>query len=686
MTSQIDELKPVTGTPTTASVRANFATAKSEISALQDATNGGPFLPLAGGSLVGPLYLDRDPTDPRQVVNKAYVDASGGGGGGGGIPDAPADGGTYGRSNGAWKPVVPSLGAGDVSLGGNLMLAGNYLHLAGSTGAAGPYLYGDAATMSLRLGAGNGNFTLLDSGGTTRHQFDAAGSHFAGLDISAGRDVVATRNLSAGGNYLYLAGGSGAVNAVGGPFLYADGTNLILHVGGGNGTVTLQDSAGTGRISLNPATGAIAAGAIATNGNLTVQTGTIYLSSVASGPYISASAAAFVLRAGSGNGKLIYQDFSGAERMAVDTAGNWWLRGVPFLSCDNTNSGYNKLYDNSGSVAIFLGWSGDSIHRNTSHLFQSRDGTVGFLRVDATQVLAYVPLNAQAGVNITAGGLAISTGNLVVGGTGYFGAAVTIHGGGNAALNVDNGGATIAGGLAVGQPAIFGGTVTIHGGGAVALNVDNGGIGTAGDVTCALTLRGGSGDAGNVRCYGTGDFINFRWDGFPYLRVNNAYERALVVSNANNIYQVNYGSAGPTGTLVEFTATNGTAIQVYADQAVSDARLKDKIADSAIDALAVLCAIPVRQFEWTAEAIGEFASRAPGLSPDEQQAARDNAEPLPVAIGLVAQEVAPHVPDAVVTRPDEMLGLKRDELWPYAIRAIQQLEARLAALETRRSS
>ena len=70
MTSQIDVTIPVTGNPTTASVRANFQTAADEISALQIAANGAPFLPLAGGTVTGSLYLTQDPTTGRQAVTK----------------------------------------------------------------------------------------------------------------------------------------------------------------------------------------------------------------------------------------------------------------------------------------------------------------------------------------------------------------------------------------------------------------------------------------------------------------------------------------------------------------------------------------------------------------------------------------------------------------------------------------
>lgn len=122
MPSQIDDTKPVEGNPTTLSVRANFSTAKAEITALQSLTTGGPFLPLAGGRLTGPMYLLNDPTDGRMPATKDYVDTHGTGGGSGGIPEAPSDGATYGRNTGAWVPVLRLTGGaltGALDVGGN---------------------------------------------------------------------------------------------------------------------------------------------------------------------------------------------------------------------------------------------------------------------------------------------------------------------------------------------------------------------------------------------------------------------------------------------------------------------------------------------------------------------------------------------------------------------------------------
>jgi hypothetical protein len=120
MPSQIDPTVPVTGNPTTASVRSNFQVAHDEITALQAATNQAPYMPLAGGRFTGTVWLAGDPTDAMMPATKGYVDA-GGSGGGGGIPEAPADGVTYGRRNGGWMGVLPLAGG---TMTGALTLAG----------------------------------------------------------------------------------------------------------------------------------------------------------------------------------------------------------------------------------------------------------------------------------------------------------------------------------------------------------------------------------------------------------------------------------------------------------------------------------------------------------------------------------------------------------------------------------
>ena len=71
------------------------------------AAAGGPFLPLTGGILVGALTLAADPVNAMHAATKQYVDSKSSGGG---IPDAPSDGTAYGRLNAAWTQVLPLTG------------------------------------------------------------------------------------------------------------------------------------------------------------------------------------------------------------------------------------------------------------------------------------------------------------------------------------------------------------------------------------------------------------------------------------------------------------------------------------------------------------------------------------------------------------------------------------------------
>jgi hypothetical protein len=117
MTSNIDPTIPVEGSPTTASVRANFAEAAAEITALQQATNNAPFLSLSGGTMTGALSLSGDPTSPLNPVTLNYFNAHAVAGG---IPEAPSNGNTYARLNASWVQVPTLAQMGD-NAGRNLI-------------------------------------------------------------------------------------------------------------------------------------------------------------------------------------------------------------------------------------------------------------------------------------------------------------------------------------------------------------------------------------------------------------------------------------------------------------------------------------------------------------------------------------------------------------------------------------
>jgi hypothetical protein len=204
----------------------------------------------------------------------------------------------------------------------------------------------------------------------------------------------------------------------------------------------------------------------------------------------------------------------------------------------------------------------------------------------------------------------LPNGNLVCQGTGYFGGDVTIHGGGAAALNVDNGGITVAG-----------------------LSSFGGGLAVTGTVSANL-LAGPSGGAGNIRCFG-GDWGNM----------------AFAISGGSFLISPDNGSSG-------YVFSNAGAF--------SDARLKTDIRDTDVDALAAICATPVRAFAWNERG----RELMPYASPE-------------VPCGLVAQELEETIPFAVgiSALAGDMRHIDHQNLVPYLLRAIQQLTERVVQLE-----
>jgi hypothetical protein len=99
------------------------------------------------------------------------------------------------------------------------------------------------------------------------------------------------------------------------------------------------------------------------------------------------------------------------------------------------------------------------------------------------------------------------------------------------------------------------------------------------------------------------------------------------------------------------------------DSSYSDARLKENVRDTDVDALEMLRQTPVRAFEWNA--------KGRELMPWARS----------VECGLVAQELEETIPVATGTAPfaDEPMYINDQNLTPYLIRAIQQIADRLDA-------
>jgi hypothetical protein len=212
VTSQIDMTLPVTGAPTTASVRANFTTASQEISALQAETTGAPFLSLSGGTMAGPITLAGDATSPRMPVTLEQFQA-GSSTGGGGIPEAPTDGALYGRESGAWKPAAaPGDLTAYVPLAGGT-LTGQLITTSGTPAAPGLAIGGPNSGFS-RSGAvlsiGVSSALVMSwsaTGGQLQLQLDANGQRIINLpNPTAPTDVLPLGYADS--RYLKLAGGT----------------------------------------------------------------------------------------------------------------------------------------------------------------------------------------------------------------------------------------------------------------------------------------------------------------------------------------------------------------------------------------------------------------------------------------------------------------------------------------------
>jgi len=205
-------------------------------------------------------------------------------------------------------------------------------------------------------------------------------------------------------------------------------------------------------------------------------------------------------------------------------------------------------------------------------------------------------------------------------------------------INAANGNLRAAGSLFVGGIQVYNNGGYLYSPSAMrtpGLVVD-GQIIVSGNVNASL-FCGPGGTTGNIKCW-----PGSAWGNMAFAAISGGY---LGVSADNGNSGFNY-------------APNGSW---------SDARLKTDIRDSKFDALAAILATPVRAYGWNEEGLK--------LMPW--------AEPVPV--GLVAQEVEEAMPFVVKTMPPvggaDARMIKDELLTPVLFRAIQQLAARLKALE-----
>jgi cytoskeletal protein CcmA (bactofilin family) len=189
------------------------------------------------------------------------------------------------------------------------------------------------------------------------------------------------------------------------------------------------------------------------------------------------------------------------------------------------------------------------------------------------------------------------------------------------------------------------------------------------------------------RIYSNGDFIICQnVDAHNDVCANGVFRRAalslggaprgaLIELYDNTLYDnLAFGanfSAAPSGRELRVTPDGGGTVgAIWIDGLVSDARLKENIRPTEVDALGVIVATPIRAWEWN-----EAGQKHLPLHPRTEE------------IGFVAQEVLETMPRVVLPpttgKEDDYYTLIDEYMMPYALRAIQQLAARLDALEAR---
>lgn len=287
----------------------------------------------------------------------------------------------------------------------------------------------------------------------------------------------------------------------------------------------------------------------------------------------------------------------------------------------------------------------------------------------------------QAAGQIYSGNSLSTAGSLVVTTTASVGGDLTVSGGGTA-ISAPNGNVSVGGVLGVGGAATISGDLTVYGGG-TAINAPDGNA-SIGGYTYTQRLCSLSGGAG---CLNLPDnsIVNFQQANgtILYYQINSG--AAHVVASTINAWDFLIEENGGDPNSYYLCAWDGGPGQQgneyqFFGQPASDARIKAKIADSAIDALALLRQIPLRRFEYL-----------PGVLPNPKKSGERNPARVPVDLGWIAQEVQAAIPRAVYASPHErapddpiptgVLSVAPEVLVPYLLRALQQLADRLDAME-----
>jgi hypothetical protein len=216
--SNIDPTKPTYGKSYTSDVRQNFQFAKDEIELLQRYFGNGPWLPTSGGQMLGHLYLNNDPVSNVEAATKQYVDNSLPAGG----PFLPLAGGTVSGTTTFQSSVL---------FGTNLAGTTNVrTHAAAANSATLQFYKGSTATTGHRWDITTGTDTT--GGQLSALAYDDAGAQKAGAVFQASR----YSGISNNGNPWWAI----APYTVGFARAVTPNENIGAKIGGGSGLIDTQ--------------------------------------------------------------------------------------------------------------------------------------------------------------------------------------------------------------------------------------------------------------------------------------------------------------------------------------------------------------------------------------------------------------------------------------------------------------
>lgn len=465
------------------------------------------------------------------------------------------------------------------------------------------------------LNGGAGAFVLADP--------------FVPIQGTGGGGVSVPGNLSVGGAYIYFGAGTT-------PHIYADSTNMAWQLGSGNGSYTWLNSVGAPLATLGND------GHLTINGPFTVGA-YIYFDYSQPTPHMYVDTTNMVWQLGSGNGSWQWFNNAGTITAAnLTSTGNLTLAG-PYLRLNGSTGTVNGaggplIYGDSTNLALKLGGSGSFLFQNVSGTSVANIDGSGDLTLGGNLTLNGLSWQNSAGFMYTPQSL-ICQGSFQANATGT---AISAHNG-----DISANGSLLAGGCR-----------WYNSGGL--MRTPNGLIVDGGTSLQAVTSLGHA-VTGNITA--TGDI---------------SATSAFRSSNGRAGAQIE-NFPGSAWSAVSFGLITGGYLGVSADQGIngfnyapnsswSDARLKENIRLTEVDALAALLATPVHSFDWNEDG----RKRMPSL-------------PEHIRVGLIAQEVEETMPEVVHTLPelDDMRMIRDDLITPYLVRALQQLAARLTALEAK---